>query len=65
MTHRSRFTAVPQLEVIRASDDTIRAELIAAPVVRTDAGDHLVGNPGAVLGMTRGEDAPQGPHSIA
>jgi hypothetical protein len=44
-----RFPAAPQLEVIHASDATVRAELIALPVVRTELGDHELGVPAAVL----------------
>jgi hypothetical protein len=35
MPYDRRFPAAPQLEIIHASDDTIRAELIALPVIRT------------------------------
>jgi hypothetical protein len=44
-----RFPAAPQLEVIHASDATVRAELIALPVVRTELGEHAVGAPAAAL----------------
>jgi hypothetical protein len=44
-----RFPAAPKLEVIHAADETVRAELIALPVVRTDLGDHTVGAPDGVL----------------
>jgi hypothetical protein len=44
-----RFPAAPKLEVIHAADETVRAELIALPVVRTELGDHTVGAPAGVL----------------
>lgn len=49
MPYDRRFPAAPQLEVIHASDATVRAELIALPVVRTELGDHALGAPAAVL----------------
>ncbi|WP_026912541.1 hypothetical protein [Patulibacter minatonensis] len=58
MTYRSRHTALPQLEVIRASDDTVRAELIALPLVRTTVGDHVIEDPAAAAAIVR-DDASQ------
>jgi hypothetical protein len=51
----NRFTAVPQLEIIRASDDTVRAELIALPVVRTELGDHVITDVAAASAAARAE----------
>jgi hypothetical protein len=54
-----RFPAAPQLEVIHAADETVRAELIALPVVRTELGDHTVGAPaGAFSSEALGEPRP-------
>lgn len=50
-----RFTAVPQLEVIRASDDTSRAELIALPLVRTTMGDHVIEDVAAVTALAQAD----------
>lgn len=49
MPYDRRFPAAPQLEVIHATDETVRAELIALPVVRTELGDHTLRAPAAVL----------------
>ncbi|MEV4421013.1 hypothetical protein AB0L40_13670 [Patulibacter sp. NPDC049589] len=65
MTHPRRPVAVPQLEVIRASDDTVRAELIALPVVRTSMGDHVIEDPKAAAAVARGDVSIGGIHSIA
>jgi hypothetical protein len=59
MTHRSSRIAVPQLEVIRSTDDTSRAELIALPLVRTTMGDHVIHDPAATAGLVR-DDASRG-----
>jgi hypothetical protein len=54
-----RFPAAPQLEVIHATDETVRAELIALPVVRTELGDHTVDGPvGALSPEAWGEPRP-------
>jgi hypothetical protein len=50
MQNARRATAVPQLEIIRGSDDTVRAELIALPLVRTATDDRALDGPaGAAL----------------
>jgi hypothetical protein len=53
-----RFPAAPKLEVIHATDETVRAELIALPVVRTELGDHTVGSAGALSPEGLGEPRP-------
>lgn len=63
MSHSRRFTAVPQLEVIHASDDTVRAELIALPLVRTGMGDHVIDDPAAAAGIARDETSRDAPHA--
>lgn len=60
MPYRSRFTVVPQLEVIRASDDTVRAELISLPVIRTPLGDATIQDPAAAR-VVAGADGAAGP----
>jgi hypothetical protein len=57
MSHAARFTAVPQHEIIRASDDTSRAELIALPLVRTEMGDHVIEDVAAAHAVARAEVA--------
>lgn len=65
MSHRSRFIAVPQLEVIHGSDDTVRAELIALPLVRTGMGDHVIEDPAAAAAVVRDDVSPDAPHAAA
>lgn len=64
MPHR-RFVAVPQLEVIRASDDTSRAELIALPLVRTGMGDHVVEDPAAAAALVQADASAAVPQAAA
>lgn len=55
MPNSRRFTAVPQLEMIHGSDDTVRAELIALPLVRTGMGDHVIEDPAAALAVAQAD----------
>jgi len=60
-----RFTAVPQLEVIRASDDTSRAELIALPLVRTGMGDHVIEDVAAATAIAQADASGTQAHTAA
>lgn len=55
MSHSTRSSVMPQLEVIHASDDTIRAELIALPLVRTPMGDHTIEDHAAAAAIAQGD----------
>jgi hypothetical protein len=65
MSHSTRSSVVPQLEVIHASDDTIRAELIALPLVRTGMGDHTIEDPAAAAAVAQADVSLGGVQSIA
>lgn len=64
MSHSTRSSVMPQLEVIHASDDTIRAELIAMPVARTGLGDGTIEDPAAAAAIARADVSGDGIQSI-
>lgn len=65
MSHSTRSSVMPQLEVIHASDDTIRAELIALPLARTGVGDHTIEDPAAAAAVAQADVSRDGIQSIA
>lgn len=65
MPYSTRSPVLPQLEIIQASDDTVRAELIALPVVRTGMGDHTIEDPAAAAAIAQADLSRGGIQSIA